>query len=115
MMEVMSFQACYNLFMLTAHISIPKKEITAFCQRWKVVEFALFGSVLRDDFTPESDVDVLVTFALGAQVSLFDMAQMQIELQMLFERPVDILEKEALRNPYRKREILGTAQVVYAA
>jgi uncharacterized protein len=101
--------------MLTAHVHIPQKEIAAFCQRWKVVEFALFGSVLRTDYTPESDVDVLVTFAAGAEISLFDMAQMQIELQGIFNRPVDILEKDALRNPYRKREILGTAQVVYAA
>lgn len=101
--------------MLTAHVHIPKKEIVAFCQRWKVVEFALFGSVLRTDYTPESDVDVLVTFAPGAEISLFDMAQMQIELQGIFNRPVDVLEKDALRNPYRKREILGTAQVIYAA
>ena len=101
--------------MRIAHITIPKKELTSFCNRWKVVEFALFGSVLRDDFTPNSDVDVLVTFAPDAKISLFDMAQMQIELQAIFKRPVDILEKDALRNPYRKREILDTAQVVYAS
>ncbi|MCX6083183.1 MAG: nucleotidyltransferase family protein [Chloroflexi bacterium] len=101
--------------MLTTHISIHRQEITAFCHRWWVVELALFGSVLRDDFSPESDVDVLVTFAPEAEISLFDMAQMQIELQGIFSRPVDILEKDALRNPYRKREILNTAQVVYAA
>lgn len=101
--------------MLTAHVHVSQEEIAAFCQRWKVVEFALFGSVLRTDYTPESDVDVLVTFAAGAEISLFDMAQMQIELEGIFNRPVDILEKDALRNPYRKREILGKAQVVYAA
>jgi hypothetical protein len=101
--------------MFTAHITIPQQEIIAFCTCWKVVEFALFGSVLRDDFSSQSDVDVLVTFALAAEISLFDMAQMQIELQDIFKRPVDIVEKDALRNPYRKREILNTAQVVYAA
>jgi uncharacterized protein len=79
-----------------------------------VVELALFGSVLHDDFTPESDVDVLVTFVPDAKISLFDMAQLQIELQAIFKRPVDILEKDALRNPYRAVEILGTAQVIYA-
>ena len=68
--------------MLTAHISIPKKEISTFCRRWKVVEFALFGSVLRDDFTSESDVDVLVTFVPEAEISLFDMAQMQVSPQL---------------------------------
>lgn len=96
-------------------LAIPKKEIAAFCRRWKVTEFALFGSILREDFCAISDVDVLVTFAPEAQISLFDLAQMQIELEGLFGRPVDIIEKDALRNPYRKREILKTAEVVYAA
>lgn len=96
-------------------IAIPKKKIAAFCRRWKVVEFGLFGSALRDDFNAGSDIDVLVTFAPEAQVSLFDLAQMQIELESLFGRPVDILEKDALRNPFRKREILKTAQVIYAS
>jgi len=79
------------------------------------VEFSLFGSVLWEDFRPDSDVDVLVTFAPEAQVSLFDLVQMQIELECLFGCPVDVVEKDALRNPFRKDEILGTAQVVYAA
>lgn len=96
-------------------IAIPKKKIAAFCRRWKVAEFGLFGSALRDDFNAGSDIDVLVTFAPEAQVSLFDLAQMQIELESLFGRPVDILEKDALRNPFRKREILKTAQVIYAS
>ncbi|MDP3184312.1 MAG: nucleotidyltransferase family protein [Anaerolineales bacterium] len=96
-------------------IAIPKKKIAAFCHRWKVVEFGLFGSALRDDFNAGSDIDVLVTFAPEAQVSLFDLAQMQIELESLFGRPVDILEKDALHNPFRKREILKTAQVIYAS
>ena len=100
--------------MLTTHITFHQQEIIAFCHRWRVVELAFFGSVLRDDFSPESDVDVLVSFAPAAEISLFDMAQMQIELQSIFRRPVDILEKDALRNPYRKREILNTAQVIYA-
>jgi predicted nucleotidyltransferase len=101
--------------MVTAQISISKSKIAKFCRRWKVSELALFGSVLRSDFTPGSDVDVLVTFTPDAQISLFDMAQMKIELQDIFNRPVDILEKDALRNPFRKREILNSAQVVYAS
>ena len=75
----------------------------------------MHNPVLRDDFSPSSDVDVLVKFAPATEISLFDMAQMQIELQGIFKRPVDILEKDALHNPNRKREILNTAQVVYAA
>jgi hypothetical protein len=57
--------------MATVQLPIPRKEIAAFCKRWQVVEFSLFGSVLRDDFRPDSDVDVLVTFSEGAQISLF--------------------------------------------
>jgi predicted nucleotidyltransferase len=97
------------------HIAVPKRKIAAFCRRWKVVEMGLFGSVLRDDFNASSDVDVLVTFASDAQVGLFDLAQMQFELGRLFGHPVDVLEKDALRNPFRKREILKAARVIYAS
>ena len=94
---------------------IPRKKISEFCHRWGVVEFSLFGSALRDDFRPDSDVDVLVTFSKQAQISLFDLVQMKLDLEKIFHRPVDIIEKDALENPFRKREILRTAQVIYAA
>ena len=94
---------------------IPRKKISEFCRRWGVVEFSLFGSALRDDFRPDSDVDVLVTFSRQAQISLFDLVQMKLDLERIFHRPVDILEKDTLENPFRKREILRTAQVIYAA
>jgi predicted nucleotidyltransferase len=92
----------------------PKEKIIAFCQRWQVTEFAIFGSALRDDFSALSDIDVLVSFADAAEITLLDLAQMQIELERLFNRPVDLVEKAALRNPYRRREILETARVMYA-
>ena len=95
--------------------TIPEKKIADFCKRWSVSEFSIFGSVLRDDFRPDSDVDVLVSFTQDAHISLFDLAQMQVELEALFDRPVDLVEKAGLRNPYRRDEILKTAQVVYAA
>ena len=94
--------------------SFPQKEIIALCQKWGVIELAIFGSALRDDFGALSDIDVLVSFADTAEITLLDLAQMQIELERLFERPVDLVEKAALRNPYRRREILATAQVMYA-
>ncbi|NOH01405.1 MAG: DNA polymerase subunit beta [Chloroflexi bacterium] len=94
---------------------IPRKKISEFSRRWKVVEFSLFGSALRSDFRPDSDVDVLVTFSKEAEISLFDLVQMKLDLEKIFHRPVDIIEKDALENPFRKREILRTAQVVYAA
>jgi predicted nucleotidyltransferase len=97
------------------NIRIPRKKIIEFSHRWQVTEFSLFGSVLRDDFRPDSDVDVLVTFAPDAEISLFDMVQMKIDLENIFHRPVDVIEKDALENPFRKREILRTAQVIYAA
>ena len=96
-------------------IRIPRKKIAEFSRHWKVTEFSLFGSVLRDDFRPDSDVDVLVTFAPNAEISLFDLVQMKLDLEKLFRRPVDVIEKDTLENPFRKREILRTAQVVYAA
>jgi predicted nucleotidyltransferase len=101
--------------MLKTKIRIPHKKIAEFCRLWHVTEFSLFGSVLRDDFRPDSDVDVLVTFAANAQISLFDLVQMKLDLEKIFHRPVDVIEKDALENPFRKREILRTAQVIYAA
>ena len=93
---------------------LPRKKIAEFCKRWSITEFSVFGSVLREDFRPDSDIDVLLTIDPGAQIGLLEMAQMQIELEKLFKRPVDLVEKEGLRNPYRRREILRTAQVIYA-
>jgi len=75
----------------------------------------LFGSVLRSDFRPNSDIDLLVTFTPDATWSLFDLIQMQEELEDLFGRPVDLVERDTIRNPFRKRTILGNLQVIYAA
>ena len=70
---------------------------------------------MRDDFRPDSDIDVLLTIDPQARIGLFELADMKIELQEMFKRPVDLVEKEGLRNPYRRREILRTAKVIYAA
>ncbi len=109
------FQACYNLIMRRKKFSLPRKKIAEFCKRWSITEFSVFGSVLRDDFRPDSDIDVLVSIDPKAHIGLFEIAQMKIELEAMFKRPVDLVEKEGLRNPYRRSEILSTAQVVYAA
>lgn len=93
---------------------IPRKKIAEFCKRWGITELSLFGSVLREDFRPDSDVDVLVSMDPKAHIGLLEIAQMQIELENIFKRSVDLVEKEALRNPYRRSEILKTAQVIYA-
>ena len=94
--------------------SLPRKKIAEFCKRWSITEFSVFGSVLRDDFRPDSDIDVLVSIDPKAHVGLFEIAQMKIELEDMFKRPVDLVEKEGLRNPYRRNEILQTAQLIYA-
>lgn len=95
-------------------VEVSEKAIAAFCQRWKITEFSLFGSVLREDFRPDSDVDVLVSFASDAKWSLFDIVKMKEELEDLFRREVDLVQKDCLRNPFRRYEILRTKQVIYA-
>ena len=96
-------------------IDIPEAKLGEFCRRWKIEEFLLFGSVLRDDFSPDSDIDVLVTFAPDSGWSGFDLVDMTDELETLFDRKVDLVEKSAIRNPFRRYRILTTKQVVYAA
>jgi uncharacterized protein len=101
--------------MVISKLPIPEKKIRLFCHRWKVTEFALFGSILREDFHPESDVDVLVSFTAEARWNLWDLAEMQQELVGIFGRSVDLIENGTLRNPFRRQAILSTKQVVYAA
>ena len=100
--------------MNTEKISIPKEKISEFCQRWEIIEFSLFGSILRDDFNEQSDIDILVTFAEDAEIGLFEISQIKIELEELYDRSVDVIEKARLRNLYRRKEILNTAEVFYA-
>jgi predicted nucleotidyltransferase len=94
--------------MSSSQIPIPLPKLEEFCQRWQVIELALFGSVLCDDFRPDSDVDVLVSFAQDDPWSLFDLVDMKAELQKLFGRQVDLIERNGLRNPFRCRSILSS-------
>lgn len=103
---------------MPVQIPIDREKIAEFCRRWKIAEFALFGSVLRDNFRPDSDVDVLVTFTSDARWSLFDFVEMKEELEGIFGHKVDVVSRrgiEASRNPYRKKAILSSAQVIHAA
>ena len=99
---------------LPIQIQIPSDKIRQFCQRWKITGLALFGSVLRQDFRADSDTDVLVTFAPEAQLSLLDFVQAQLELEDRLNRPVDLVEKEMLVNPFRRAAILDNYRVIYA-
>jgi uncharacterized protein len=104
-----------QMIALHPHIPIDREEVAAFCRKWQIKEFSLFGSVLRDDFRPDSDVDVLVEFSPDHPWSLFEILDLEEELAAMFNRKIDLVMKGGLRNPFRREEILRTRQVVYAA
>jgi uncharacterized protein len=90
--------------------------IQEFCDRWQIVELSVFGSILRDDFRPDSDIDLLVAFAPAADWGLLDHSQMQQELEAMLGRSVDLISKRAIErssNSIRRHEILSTAQTIY--
>jgi len=95
-------------------IDVPKDRIVEFCRKWKIAEFALFGSVLRNDFRSDSDVDVLITFEPDVPWSLYEWVDMIDELRAIFGRDVKLVEKSGLRNPFRRHAILTTKEVIYA-
>lgn len=117
-----SFSADRATFMITGiqdqfPVALPMESIAAFCQRWKISEFALFGSVLHDDFGPDSDIDVLVTFAPEAE-PVPDREKMREELQDMLGRPVDVMYRRVIErdpNYLLRKSILNSAQVIYAA
>ena len=92
---------------------IPISAIEDFCRRWEIEEFALFGSILRDDMEPDSDVDVLVTVGDDTWLTLYDWVEMTDQLKVIFDREVDLVSKSGLRNPFRRHEILRTRKVIY--
>jgi predicted nucleotidyltransferase len=99
-------------------LDIPRDRLAAFCRRWRIVELGLFGSALREDFSPESDIDVLVTFAPGVRRRLADLAAMEEELRDLLGREVDLVERRAVEqseNYIRRRHILKSVEPLYVA
>ncbi len=94
------------------NISIPQEAIAAFCDRHHVRKLALFGSVLRSDFRPDSDIDILIEFEPGHAVGFFDFISMQMELSRIFGRPVD-LNTPADLSRYFRQQVLDLAQVYY--
>ena len=102
---------------MAIQIDVPYDALAAFCRRWHITELAFFGSVLRDDFRPDSDVDVLVTFAPDAVVG-WDFVTVRDELSQLLGRKVDLLTRmgvEYTAHPRLRNAILSTAETVYAA
>jgi predicted nucleotidyltransferase len=99
---------------MTVQIAVDREQVEAFCRKWKVKEFSIFGSAIRNDFRPDSDVDVMVVFEEGEHWDLFDLVYMRDELKEIFGREVDMVEKRTLRNPFRKHHILNHREVIYA-
>ncbi|MEK7731884.1 MAG: nucleotidyltransferase domain-containing protein [Planctomycetota bacterium] len=97
-------------------IDLPYDALADYCRRWKITKLEVFGSVLGDDFGPESDVDFLVTFAPDLRLTLFDLVDAEDELAAIVGRPVDIVEREPIeqsRNWMRRKMILGSARTIY--
>jgi len=98
-------------------LGITLEQLTKFCQHWQITEFALFGSILRDDFRSDSDIDILISFAPNHSWGL-EFVQMREELAAYFKRPVDILTRQSIehsRNPLRRQAILNSTQIIYEA
>lgn len=103
---------------LLQDLDVKYEEIETFCRRWDVVELAIFGSALGEDFRSESDVDILVSFRETSRWRLFDLVRMEEELELMFRRDVDLVEKEAVKNSenyIRRASILNNAHVIFRA
>jgi hypothetical protein len=103
--------------MIINSLKIPEDKIKHFCQRWKVSELAIFGSALREDFTQDSDVDLLISFEPDIQWGLFDLVNMEIELKSMFGKEIDLVEKNAVvksDNYIRRKGILDGAQIIFS-
>src|SRR3972149_5240095 len=95
---------------IKTRVTIPRKKLAEFCRRWKISELSFFGSVLRADFRPSSDIDLLVSFRPKAKIGLFDLVHMQNELKEIFGRDVDLVERRAIEkseNYIRRKNILS--------
>jgi len=103
------------ILVMRKSIEVPFDRLKEFCRKWKIAELSFFGSVLREDFGPDSDIDVLVSFSPEAKWTLFDFVDMRDELKEILGRDVDLVSKAGLRNPFRRHEILNSREIVYAA
>ena len=96
-------------------VDVPREQIYEFCRKWKIKELSIFGSALTAEFHEGSDIDILVAFDDDAEWSLMDFINVEEALRELFGRKVDLVDKNALRNPFRRHHILNHRQVLYAA
>ena len=90
-------------------------DVISVCKKYHIIELSLFGSSIRDDFSQNSDIDILVSFERDSKITLFDIMELEKDFSQLLKRDVDIVEKESLKNPIRKEKILSTREIIYAA
>ena len=103
---------------MSPKVNIDREGLAQFCRHWGIEQLSIFGSALRADFSDASDIDLLVTFQPQSHPTLFDLVRMEGELSQLFHRPVDLVSRRGLErsaNYLRRKEILSTAQPLYAA
>lgn len=100
---------------MNANVQLNRRALATFCRKWRIRELSVFGSALREDFGPESDLDFLVSFHAQAGWDLWDLVTMREELVSIVGREVDIVAQEALRNPFRRKGILRDREMVYAS
>jgi predicted nucleotidyltransferase len=96
-------------------VFLDYKDIVILCKKYGINELSIFGSSIRDDFTQNSDVDILVSFDKTSEITLFDIMDLEKEFSRLLKRDVDIVEKESLKNPVRRKRILSAREIIYAA
>ena len=96
-------------------IFLNYNDIVYLCEKYRIDELSIFGSSIQDNFTQDSDVDILVSFNKNSEISLFDIMDLENDFSQLVKREVDIVEKESLKNPIRKNKILSTREIIYAA
>jgi predicted nucleotidyltransferase len=111
-------QAFIIILAMDLKIELPQPVLTEFCQKWKIKEMSFFGSVLRQDFRPDSDIDILVSFEDDSTWGLLELARMRNELKTLLGRKVDFLTRKSIEQSHnwiRRQEILETAQSIYVA
>jgi len=95
-------------------VFLDYNDIVPLCEKYGINELSIFGSSIREDFTQNSDVDILVSFDNKSEITLFDMMDLELEFSQILKREVDIVEKESLKNPIRKNRILSTREIIYA-
>ncbi len=116
LMKNLGLSTVAHQILLPHGLILPGESLTKLCQHWQIVELSLFGSILREDFNADSDIDVLVKFSEEAKITFFDLDVIEQKLSQLFHRPVDVVTKQAIEkshNPIRRKNILDSSKVIY--